>query len=153
MDALGRREFLLRMAGQTSRASQPSQPSLSGLSGLSGLSCLRAQTGPIRPGGNDPSAGDGRGRAAEPRRVPIGRFADFPPGRTRILAAEGLAIESLPEGLRARYVDPGGGWFAVGADGTGALHVDRGRAWPADLVFSIMTGEACRLEDRKEGEG
>jgi hypothetical protein len=124
MDALGRRDFLLRLAGRSGSAG---------------------------PGRGGPSAGNGGRRAAEPRRIPIGRFADFPPGRTRILAAEGLAVESLPEGLRARSIDADG-WFAVGADGTGALHVDCGLEWPADQVYSIMTGEACRLDDRKEGE-
>jgi hypothetical protein len=126
MDALDRRDFFLRLAGRA---------------------------GPAGADRNVPPVEGGAGAAAAGRRrVPIGRVADFPPGGTRILAADGLAVESLPEGLRARSIHAGGGWFAVGADGTGALHVDRGLEWPEDRVFSIMTGEACRLEDRKEGE-
>lgn len=86
-----------------------------------------------------------QGRSNEPAIFKIGKIADFPVGSEKLLGSATLLVQSLSEGLRARSNPEGQIYYALFANQTGELSVNRNITWPADMVFSIMTGEPTRL--------
>ncbi|MEO6096052.1 MAG: hypothetical protein ABIW76_10295 [Fibrobacteria bacterium] len=95
-------------------------------------------------------------QAAPAGPVDIGRISHYPLGEERLAGSGTVMVESHPEGLRARSYRPGlaGGiadqYFAIRSDPSGGLIVDRSETWPADRVYSILTGEPARLNTHLE---
>ncbi len=86
-----------------------------------------------------------RRRSIELSNFKIGRLSDFPVGTERPVGSDSLLVESLPEGLRIRSISESPIYYAIAANQAGELSVNRNITWPADMVFSIMTGEPTRL--------
>lgn len=78
-------------------------------------------------------------RTHRPRFIPIGGIAGYPVGEIRPMPEEGILIESLAEGLRARSLERGGPHFAIASAPYGGLVVDRARIWPESTVYSVLT--------------
>jgi hypothetical protein len=82
----------------------------------------------------------------------IGKVRDFPLGKEKPTQDGSLIIESLPEGLRARSSIEKNQYFAINANQYAELIVNRQEVWPANRVYSIMTGEAQDLNTSWEEE-
>src|SRR5690606_15254252 len=102
---------------------------------------LQPPPNPPKPDGGSLSDGPPSevGRTHRSRFIPIGGIAGYPVGETRTIPEEGIQIESLAEGLRARSPERGGPHFAIASAPFGGLVVDRGRIWPASTVYSVLT--------------
>lgn len=101
-------------------------------------------------GGGSGWAAGGAPQAQRGAVIRIGRWRDFPIGESRILGPQGLLIESLPEGLRARSESSGGKCFGITADPFGELAVDPSEIWDEGMVYSIMVAGPVRLESPLE---
>lgn len=83
--------------------------------------------------------------------VVIGKIADFPVGKNKLIEEFRLTIESFSEGLRARLNNSNENTFyAIKANQTGELVVNRSENWPAELVFSILTYEPTSFDSSQE---
>ena len=82
--------------------------------------------------------------------VRIGKIADFPIGHETHSDSGRLVIQSLPEGLRARSAENGMLYYGIEAGPAGDLLINRAEIWPANRVFSIMTGGPASLETHLE---
>ena len=90
--------------------------------------------------------------------VEIGNISRFPLGGERVAGSGTVMVESFPEGLRARSYSLGftkGGvtrYLAIRSNASGGLIVDRSETWPADRVYSLLTGEPARLNSILEDQ-
>lgn len=98
-------------------------------------------------------AGAGNPPVAPADPVPIGRLADFPVGEVRRLESLGLAIESLPEGLRARALGIPEVYYAISAGPAGELMAGRHETWPRAWVFSALINGPTGLDTGTEEGG
>lgn len=83
--------------------------------------------------------------------VVIGKIADFPVGEKKLIEEFRLTIESFSQGLRARLNNSKENTFyAIKANQTGEIIVNRSENWPAELVFSILTYEPTSFDSSQE---
>jgi hypothetical protein len=80
----------------------------------------------------------------------IGRIVDFPLGEKRLQELNQVAIESLPEGLRAQSTENTNQFYSIKLNQIGELIVNRMELWPASKVFSILTNESVYLDMSSE---
>ncbi len=79
-------------------------------------------------------------------KIIIGKISDFPFGeKTEILNLE-LSVESLPEGLRVQSRQNLNDYYSLQTNRQGQLVVDLQELWPANQVFSLLTGDPATLE-------
>jgi hypothetical protein len=77
--------------------------------------------------------------------IVIGKISHFPFGEKTVLSTLEMSLESLPEGFRIHSNNNINEYYAIQANHFGELVVDRQTPWPAERVFSIMTGEPTSL--------
>lgn len=83
--------------------------------------------------------------AIELSNLKIGKISDFPVGIEMPVGSNSLLVESLAEGLRIRSISEAHIYYAIFANAYGELSVNCTVTWPADMVYSILTGEPTRL--------